>query len=496
MADDQEIFFDALELESSFDRQLFLERVCGSDLTRKRHIETLLAIHDSINVEVPIGTTSSSADSLFSIESQAAIEIAEGLLEPSHFKHSHGRLGRYEILGIIGVGGTCSVVEGYDAELSRIVAIKVMSPALSLNLKSRKRFQREARVAATIDCSNIVKVYSVGQQENTPYLVMEFVRGQTLSQLIRQEQYLSVDQALSIGKQITRGLSVIHEHQLLHRDIKPENIFLENSGDTAKISDFGIARAVDDFRLTHTGEVVGTPQFMSPEQAQCLPVDERSDLFSLGVVLYAMLSSNSPFEASSPLASMRRVCDDNPRPLRELNLDVPKWLSEIISQLLEKAPENRIQSAHELMKLLEKEHLARRDPKLKASRSQIRSQIIRNSFRQVGVLGIALAGIVVASIALLNSESSIYSSTLDRFFHGTASLHVQTSDPDTVWTISKEGETIEHTGPISQLIAPGYYSIGVCRNGNHYAVEDVLVGNWQEVQLLVDAEKLTVDAQE
>jgi eukaryotic-like serine/threonine-protein kinase len=237
------------------------------------------------------------------------------------------------------------------------VAVKVLSPQMAATSPARKRFLREARSSAAVRHNNVVQVHEV-EEKPLPYLVMEFISGETLQQRLDRVGPLEVPEVLEIGLQIAEGLAAAHATGLIHRDIKPGNILLTAGLRTGvKIADFGLARAVDDASLTQSGVVTGTPQYMSPEQARGEPIDHRSDLFSLGSVLYFMCTGHSPFRASSTPAVLRRVSDERPRPIREVHRDVPEWLAAIIDKLHEKDPARRFQSATEVADTLER-HLS------------------------------------------------------------------------------------------------------------------------------------------
>ncbi len=268
-----------------------------------------------------------------------------------------GRLGHYEILDVIGKGGFGIVLKGFDERLHRVVAIKVLSPANAANGSARKRFIREAQAFAAIKNEHVVGIYDVQQDANPPYLVMELIDGMSLQDKIDKQGPLGVKEILRIGTQMAEGLAAAHKQGLVHRDIKPANILLENGVERVKITDFGLARAVDDASVTQSGTVAGTPMYMSPEQAEGIPIDSRSDLFSLGTVLYAMCTGHPPFRASGTHAVLRRVIDASPRPIREINSEIPDWLCGIIAKLHAKKPQERIQTANEVAELLG-QHLA------------------------------------------------------------------------------------------------------------------------------------------
>ncbi len=199
---------------------------------------------------------------------------------------------------------------------------------------------------------HVVGIHDVQEEGQPPYLVMEYIEGISLQDKLDREGALGVKEVLRIGMQVAEGLAAAHRQGLVHRDIKPANILLENGVERVKITDFGLARAVDDASVTQSGTVAGTPMYMSPEQAEGLPIDHRSDLFSLGTVLYTMCTGHPPFRASGTHAVLKRVIEASPRPIREINSEVPDWLCGIISKLHAKKPEDRVQMAAEVAELL------------------------------------------------------------------------------------------------------------------------------------------------
>ena len=285
---------------------------------------------------------------------KTAVAADESLdfLTPSDWPDSLGRLGAYEVKGVLGRGGMGVVLKAFDPALSRNVAIKVLSAPLATCGASRRRFLREARAAAAVVHEHVVGVFAVVESVGLPFLVMEYVPGRTLQDRLDRFGPLSLPEVLRIGTQTAAGLAAAHAQGLVHRDVKPANILLENGVERVRLTDFGLARAAADAALTHSGVVAGTPHYMAPEQASGETVDHRADLFSLGSTLYAMCAGHPPFRAESPLVVLRRVCDDQPRPLRELNPEVPAWLEAIIARLMAKDPARRFQTAIEVAQLL------------------------------------------------------------------------------------------------------------------------------------------------
>ncbi len=258
-----------------------------------------------------------------------------------------GRMAGYEISGVIGQGGMGLVLKGFDSALNRYCAIKVLAPHLASSGAARRRFAREAKAAAAVVHENVVAIHAVSESSNLPYLVMPYLRGKSLQRRLHDEGPLSVEQVLRIGMQIAQGLAAAHAQGLVHRDIKPSNILLADDVERVAITDFGLARAADDASLTRSGWIAGTPQYMSPEQAKGDAIDHRSDLFSLGSLMYAMCAGRPPFRAESSYGVLRKIIETPPRDLREVNPNIPTWLTGLISRLMEKAPAARFQTAEE-----------------------------------------------------------------------------------------------------------------------------------------------------
>jgi len=250
------------------------------------------------------------------------------------------KLGKYEIRTEIGRGGMGAVYRGYDPMLERYVAIKVLAPNLVWETDFVERFLREARAAARLKHPNIVTIYDVGQESGWYYYVMEYLEGQTLSELIQRRGPLSSEQAISILRPLADALDYAHHEGLVHRDIKPGNILLGKAG-RVTLTDFGIARAAQQARLTATGTIMGSPTYMSPEQTKGLSVDSRSDQYSLAVVAYEMMSGRVPFEADSTLSLMYKVVHESPPPIRQAVPGLPAGVEVVLGQALAKKPGDR-----------------------------------------------------------------------------------------------------------------------------------------------------------
>ena len=283
-----------------------------------------------------------------------SVESLLNALLPTDDPEMLGRIGEYEIGGVVGIGGMGAVLKGFDKSLMRVVAIKVMAPHLANKGSARKRFEREARAAAAISHDNVCDIYRVDELNGLPYLVMPFARGQSLQKRVDEGGPLSTIDIVLVGKQVASGLAAAHEQGLVHRDIKPANILLNDCVERILITDFGVARAMDDASMTQTGLIAGTPQYMSPEQARGEIVDQRSDLFSLGALLYTTCTGRPPFRAEAPFGILRKITDSEQRSILEINPEIPSWLVAIIDRLLEKDPCERFESAAEVASLFEK----------------------------------------------------------------------------------------------------------------------------------------------
>lgn len=266
-----------------------------------------------------------------------------------------GRLAHFEVMRVLGRGGMGIVLEAFDSRLQRNVALKVLDPELAHDNTARQRFCREARAAASITHENVVAVHQVehAPEGDLPYLVMQLITGETLEQLLLREKRLPLKEIVRISLQVALGLAAAHAQGLTHRDIKPGNILLEPPNDRVKLTDFGLARIADDVKLTRTGFVTGTPLYMAPEQALGESSDPRSDLFSLGAIMYEMCAGQPPFQGNSALAILRQITESKHRSLRELNPEIPDWLAELVDDLLAKKPEDRYQSAADVAEVLE-----------------------------------------------------------------------------------------------------------------------------------------------
>ncbi len=278
--------------------------------------------------------------------------------------------GRYEIREHIATGGMASVFKTWDHRVERIVAMKVLRSLDKNDLRAVERFRREARAAAALTHPNAVTIYDFVEEMGQYFLVMEYIHGPTLKQLIAQRRQLQAQEVLEIAAQVCAVLQVAHARGFIHRDIKPQNIMLARGAGSigagilgdgrgigggsilVKLTDFGIVRVVEDAGLTNSGIVLGTADYLSPEQARGETLTASSDLYSLGVVMFEMLTGRPPFVGPTAVSIAMQHASTNPPPLRQFNANVPPAAEEIVMRVLEKEPEDRFHSAAEMQQAL------------------------------------------------------------------------------------------------------------------------------------------------
>ncbi|MDX1927345.1 MAG: serine/threonine-protein kinase [Pirellulaceae bacterium] len=321
---------------------------------------------------------------------QEAQQLKQLLAPPSH-PELMGRINRYELEQLVGRGGMGLVFRAYDTELNRTVAVKILALHLIAIGSARERFIREARAVASLSHPHIVPMYDVVTDGEVPALVMQFIAGETLQHRISRRGALPVEDVLQIGIQLADALALAHSHGLVHRDIKPGNVLLEADGSRALLSDFGLVRALDDATLTHSGLLAGTPDYMSPEQARGHSVDARSDLFSLGSVLYTMLVGHPPFRAPEPMAVLNRICHERHRSACAAEPRVPIEVSQLIDRLLTKDTKHRIASAEMVRDRLR--DMAKSPRRLQVGRRWLESRISQ------GVLAASILTCLATSFA-------------------------------------------------------------------------------------------------
>ncbi len=267
---------------------------------------------------------------------------------------------RYEVLEEAGIGGMATVYKAKDHVLNRDVAVKILKDEFTTDVDFIKRFNSEAQSAASLSHPNIVSIYDVGHEEedNLYYIVMELIKGKTLKQIITKDEKLSWKWALNISIQIASALEVAHKNGIVHRDIKPHNIIITEDG-VAKVMDFGIAKAVSNSTMTAFGTTIGSVHYFSPEQAKGSSTDARSDIYSLGVVMYEMLTGKVPFDADTPVSIALKHMQEEPKAAIEVNPNIPTAVNDIVMKAMKKEPDERYQSATEMLADLSK---ALKDP--------------------------------------------------------------------------------------------------------------------------------------
>ncbi|MBQ18755.1 MAG: hypothetical protein CMJ65_16720 [Planctomycetaceae bacterium] len=337
-------------------------------------------------------------------------------LDPPTAPGEIGRLGPYGILEVIGAGGMGVVLRGHDPSLDRPVAVKALHRHALRDPMARERFLREARSGAGLSHHNIVTVYQVEEFNDVPVLVMEFVEGQSLQAVLAKGTPLSVSRILSIARQVAAGLAAAHQRGLIHRDIKPGNILLEQGSGRVRITDFGLARAIDDPSLTSSGMIVGTPAYMAPEQAEGSSVDHRTDLFSLGGVIHAACTGDPPFKGDSSREVLNKVLLCRPPRLQTLRSDLPSGLVDVVAHLLQREPDERFQEAREVAAELRQVTARVRseadtvvNPTLAADRprgSQKKTGKPTSRFDRRAAVGLATALLLLATIVVLSRPSA------------------------------------------------------------------------------------------
>ncbi|HEX8748922.1 MAG TPA: protein kinase, partial [Pyrinomonadaceae bacterium] len=335
----KELFHAALEVAPE-ERARFLDKACSNDASLRREVESLIASHER---------TGNFIDS-------PAFEAAAQLLADDPDSLSEGQvIGDYRILKKIGRGGMGEVYLARDNKLGRSVALKVLPGSFSQFTDRLRRFETEACAASALNHPNILTIFGMGQADSRHFIVTEFIEGETLRRHIPKEG-MRIEDALEIGVQIASALQAAHAASIIHRDIKPENIMVRSDG-YVKVLDFGLAKLAADWRgdggdtptrpllKTDSGAVMGTVQYMSPEQARGLVVDARTDIWSFGIVLYEMLAGRAPFDGETSSHTIVSILEDDTPPLRDARPGAPEELERIVMKALRKRREERYQSA-------------------------------------------------------------------------------------------------------------------------------------------------------
>ena len=291
-------------------------------------------------------------------------ELAHAHLRPAQCPDELGRLGPYRILKVLGKGGMGLVYQAEDPRLKRQIALKIMLPRIAADATARQRFKREAQAQGVLEHDHIITIYEVEEDNGVPYIAMPLLKGELLSTCLQREGKLPVAEILRIGREMAEGLAAAHQRKMIHRDIKPGNIWLETRSSTSqqgggrvKILDFGLARLETATHLaehlTAIGRALGTPAYMSPEQAQGSDVTPRTDLFSLGCVLYEMATGELPFKGKDAMAILSSLALHDPTPPHQINTQIPPAISDLVLRLLAKNPHERLGSAREVVEIIQ-----------------------------------------------------------------------------------------------------------------------------------------------
>lgn len=514
------IFAEAIAIESAEQRDQFLDSACADNLELRQAVEKLLKLSDhvgsflehpalegqvlkghavqEINPAIICDTRSTRVEQCQASTPGNAMnenlqqpdeETLRAYLKPANRENSLGRLGHYEILNVVGNGAFGTVLRAFDTKLERIVAIKLLALKMSSMSPARKRFLREARTSAQIRHENVVSIHSV-EEDPIPYLVMEYIPGRTLQQQLEEHGPLDLPSALRLGKQIADGLAAAHARDLIHRDIKPGNILLEGDmEERVKITDFGLARTVDDASMSQSGMIAGTPMYMAPEQAHGYKLDQRADLFSLGSVLYQMISGRPPFRAPTAMAVLNRVTGDTPRPIQEIIPETPDWICELIGRLHAKNPAERFSSAREVSELLARcadDLQAGRTPKIPVPSKSAAADLVEVSKNRprhrVSLLQSPLAKIAAAIVIMLGLLGTTeatgvteLASTVIRLTTGSGTLVIETDDPGVEVVIDGQDVTITGAGVEELTLRPGEYEVAALKDGQRVKQELVSI---------------------
>jgi hypothetical protein len=501
---EREIFLALLDLSGDQARAVYLDQACAGDHRLRARVEALMRSYDQAGgfLALPASAWAESVlaltgplDEAGNVEGPADAHAhadedeALAVLGPSGRPGSLGRIGHYEVLEVLGRGGFGVVFRAFDEVLHRVVAVKVLSPRLAATSPPRKRFLREARSSAAVRHENVVQVYAV-QEHPLPYLIMEFIPGETLQQRIARTGPLEVAEVLRIGRQVAEGLAVAHERGLIHRDIKPGNVLIEDGPEPrAKLTDFGLARAADDASLSQSGFLAGTPMYMSPEQAAGDSLDARSDLFSLGSLLYTMCCGHPPFRASGTLAVLRRVAEAHPRPPREIIPELPASLCAIIARLHARRPEDRYGSARDVAEALSRCLDGEGDGDGDRDQGgEVPPEVLprrRRSFRWVAAAVVAvLAGLGLAEAGGVTDLHG----TVIRLLSSEGTLVVEVDDPDVEVRIDGEELVITGAGVRELRLKPGRHRVEALKAGKLVRQELVTVARHGRQVLRVSQE--------
>jgi eukaryotic-like serine/threonine-protein kinase len=390
-----QLFHEALELEPG-QRPAFLAQACADDEDLRQEVESLLASNEQAAAFI--------AAPAFAVAAQELAEAPGPALIGQ-------RIGHYQILSLLGAGGMGEVYLAEDQRLRRKVALKLLPARFTQEAERVRRFEQEARAASALNHPNILTIHEIGEVDGRHYLVTEFIDGQTLRQRMKSAR-LEIREALDVAVQIASALAAAHEAGIVHRDVKPENVMLRRDG-YIRVLDFGLAKLAELTQSTHTealtagevsteaGLVMGTVRYMSPEQARGQKVDARSDIFSLGIVLYEMIAGRAPFEGETSSDVIAALLAKEPLPLTQFLSEVPVELERIVTKALRKDREERYQTVNDLLRDLKG---LRQELDVRAKDSPLTSSVAAPGLRRLSSrIGLAWAAVIAAVLAGLGS---------------------------------------------------------------------------------------------
>jgi serine/threonine protein kinase len=418
-------------------------------------------------------------------------------LAPPERPDEIGRLGPYRVLQLLGQGAMGMVFRAEDTSLGRFVALKVMVPSVASLAENRQRFAREAEATARVNHPNVIPIYAIGEDRGVPFLAMPLLKGELLEARISRERRLPIRDAVRISREVAEGLAAAHQHNLIHRDIKPANLWLEpvqrrNASDRVKILDFGLAR-LGDTGLTTPGAVLGTPAYMAPEQAKGLTVDYRCDLFSLGSVMYRMLTGERPFQGSEVFAVLMALTTVDPPAPHEVNPEVPLGLSQLVMHLLAKDPADRPQSAREVVDRLDRLGLiapATSTDRMAVPRAGSSGSIpvVESKDDATGSGRSYMLGVWAVIILLICLAAFWVRGLLASRLTGNVKLSV--NPPDSEVFVDSKPVSLETAGATTLNLSPGQHELQVVHKGYRDRTNNFDVGPGDNGPVTVELDKL------
>ena len=315
---------------------------------------------------------------------------------------------RFEIIEEIGKGGMGTVYKAYDNKIREVVALKLLKPEIASDMEVIERFRNEIKLARQVSHRHVCRMYDLGEEWLSIYISMEYVAGEDLKSFIRRSGHLNEAKALDLAKQILEGLVEAHRLGVVHRDLKPQNIMIDKEGN-AKIMDFGIARSLHTKGVTGTGVIIGTPEYMAPEQAEARDVDHRADLYALGAILFEMVTGRVPFEGETPLSIVLKHRNEPPADPQTINAQLSEGMSRVILKCLEKSRDRRFQSADEILVALaavEKGLPATRQVTVKSTPLTTREITVKFNLKKILVPGLIVGGVVIIGLLYLINKAA------------------------------------------------------------------------------------------